>query len=729
MKEPSVLDYVKSRLNPWQKEKVEIPADEIQPVGKAQETTLAVETEQKPLRLPWRVFLALAVGLSAQWVLEPKPQDRNIWLAVGLYAAAIVLLFWAYFVNEFSLPALPEDQSATNPQTFRGKWVLISIPLALAAFLALGETPFTSGNLFTKLNVTLWLLALAAFLRGLWLPEPDAPSFWTRLKGFLQRQSWQINLSRWTLLVLAVSALVIFFRLYNIDGVPAEPFSDHAEKLLDVYDLTQGQTHIFFERNTGREFIQFYWTALIAWVFNTGLTFLSLKLGTAFIGLLTLPYIYLLGKELGGRRVAILALLLAGVAYWPNTISRIGLRFPLYPVFVAPVLFYLLRGLRTQNRNDFILSGLFLGLGLHGYSPFRFVPFVVIAVVALYLLHGASRGMRKQTLVLFTVLVIASVFVFIPLFRYALSPTGREMFSYRALSRLTGEEQAITAPGWCQTENSTQATVCVFLQNTWNAMTMFNYDDGEIWVHSIPHRPALDMTTAVLFVFGYIFLLVRYLRQRRWQDIFLILAVPLLLMPSILSLAFPGENPSLNRAGGALVVVFVIVALALDGLYNALRGDELSSRARQGVALGSVLILLAMSTLQSYSLVFDQFAHQFRAGAWNTSDMGKVIRAFMIEGNSPDNAWVVPFPHWVDTRLVGIQSGLPTVDFALWRDELPQSLENQGNKLFIIKQEDQESVEALRQMYPDGILGLFKSPLEGKNFWIYTVPAPYDSNP
>jgi hypothetical protein len=36
-------------------------------------------------------------------------------------------------------------------------------------------------------------------------------------------------------------------------------------------------------------------------VFGTGLSFLSLKLGTAILGFLTLPFIYLLGKEIGGN--------------------------------------------------------------------------------------------------------------------------------------------------------------------------------------------------------------------------------------------------------------------------------------------------------------------------------------------------------------------------------------------------------------------------------------------
>ena len=75
--------------------------------------------------------------------------------------------------------------------------------------------------------------------------------------------------------------------------------SDHAEKLLDVWDVLHGQTSIFFPRNTGREAIQMYLTAGIIQLFHTGYTFLSLKIGTVLAGLLTLPYIYLLGQGAG----------------------------------------------------------------------------------------------------------------------------------------------------------------------------------------------------------------------------------------------------------------------------------------------------------------------------------------------------------------------------------------------------------------------------------------------
>lgn len=727
MKEPSVLDYLKSRLNPWQKEKIQIPAtggSEDQPhqgvedAGKGAGNPAEEELERSlpstpavaagnegvarlPIysRAPWRTLIALFLALIAQRRLEP-PVNSTIF-SIGLYIIALLILAWAFFDGEFSLPSAEEDSQAQDPLTYHRNSLLAAMALAVMAFLLF------AGNLFTVLNVGLWLAAMLLFVRSLWLANPQKPSFLSSLAGWLKREPFQISISRWAILLFVVALVIVFFRFYRLSGVPGEPFSDHAEKLLDVYDVTQGQTHIFFPRNTGREFIQFYLTAIIAYVLGTGLSFISLKIGTALIGLFALPFIYLIGREVGGKRVALFALILAGTSYWLNTISRIGLRFPLYPAFAAPAIYYLIRGLRRQNRNDFILSGLFLGFGLNGYSPYRLVPFVILLGVGVYLLHRPSRNNRSQTMMMLSVLVLASFLVFLPLMRYAIE--NPSMFSYRAMTRLTGEEQALPGPVWQ-----------IFASNTLNAFKMFNYDDGEIWVHSIPHRPALDIISGALFVFGYIFLFVRYLRKRNWLDLFLWLSVPVLMLPSILSLAFPAENPSLNRTGGAAVVVFVIAGMALEGIYQAVRGTQKNSR--QGLALILVVVLLLMASLQNYNLVFDQFSTQFLQGAWNTSDMGRVIRAFVSAGNSPDNAFVVPFPYWVDTRLVGIQTGYPTKDYAMWREDLPKTESITGSKLFIVKEEDQATITTLRSLYPAGLLGHFTSPIEGKNFWIYTVP-------
>ena len=449
-----------------------------------------------------------------------------------------------------------------------------------------------------------------------------------------------------------------------------------------------------------------YLTALVIKVFGTGYSFSSLKIGTVLAGLSTLPFIYLLGVEISNKRAALFATILAGIAYWPNVISRVGLRFSIYPLFVAPMLYFLIRGLRRSNRNDFIIAGLFLGLGLHGYTPFRIVPFVVLAAVGLFLIHSQSKGFRKQTIIFLLLLTLVSLIVFLPLLRYWLE--NPEMFSYRAFTRLGSIETPLPGPAGM-----------IFVENLWNAMTMFFWSNGEIWPVSIPHRPALDVVSAALFFIGMILLVIRYIRRRNWLDIFLVLSVPLLMLPSILSLAFPAENPTLNRTAGALVPVFLIIGLSIEGFFTSL--ESMLSRPVRKVVWVVGIIFLLWAGYQNYDLVFNQYQQNYSQSSWNTSEIGGAISDFTDSIGPQENAFVVAYPHWVDTRLVGINAGFPNRDFAIWTDDLSKTLNSTGSKLFIVKIDDLESLVTLQDIYPDGVVQRHKSADSNKDFFKYYV--------
>jgi len=747
-KEPSVLDYLKSKLSFGRKPRIEIPESHPIETGSESSVPEAVEAQTVPLEVqaapapaanqlpavsrvpsapfPWLSLVCLVMALIGQRALEPP--DPAATVGIAFYVLALAFLLWAILRGEWR-PAPLAESSTGNRDPLALRWVsfVIAMLLVIPAFIFLGGIQITPNialpkplaalfnlqdNLFTWFNLLVWLAGIALLVRSLWLPSNTGPSVWQRVREFTARHEWQIHISRWTLLVLAFSVVVIFFRVYHIQQTPAEPFSDHAEKLLDVYDVSQGQTHIFFPRNTGREAIQFYWTILMNWIFGTGLSFLTLKIDTVGFGLLTLPYIYLLGREIGGRRVGLLAFFLVGVGYWPNLISRIGLRFPLYPLFAAPTFYYLIRGLRTRNRNDFILSGIFLGLGLHGYTPFRVVPIVVIAAIVLFILHAQSKGARRDAALWLVIVGLISFYIFLPLIRYGLA--NPELFDMRTLSRLSSAEQALPAP-WYQ----------VFASNVWNALLMFNWNDGQVWVNSIPNRPALDIVTGALFLIGAILVLVRYLQKRHWLDLFLLVSIPLLELSSSLSLAFPGENPELNRTGGALIPAFILVALALDGLMTAIG----SGKNRKIFAWVLTAVLLFWSASQSFDLVLNQFDQEFRQNSWNSSEMGAIIKEFGLIYGETDTVWIVPFPYWVDTRLPGVWAGIPNRDFAMFPDHLADTVSVQGTKLFMVKADqqnpdgnDQKSLDILKQLYPQGSLSLHQSPIQGRDFWLYFVP-------
>lgn len=711
MEEPSVLDYVKSLLMPWRK-KITFPSETPELTRAPEESGEVFEetvSERKPVFWPWRALLALVLALAAQSQFEPP--ERNTTLGLVFYCLSLASLIWAIVCDEWVIAELPEDSGQPFSFSIRRHFLLFSVPLILISFILFG------GNQFTSLNLFVWFLTLAYGIWALWLPrgEKTLNKFWNKLVSLIRKPELRINLSIWQLLLFFAMVLVVYFRFVDLAGVPGEMFSDHAEKLLDVSDVLRGQYSIFFPRNTGREAFQMYLTAAVAVVLKTGISFMSLKIGTALAGLFTLPYIYLLGKEVGNRWVGLFALVLAGIGYWPNLISRIGLRFPLYALFAAPVLYYLMRGLRTMNRNDFILCGLALGLGLHGYSPMRIVPFVVVFLVLIYFLHGQAAGKRRHAVLAIGIVAFVSFLVFIPLLRYMVD--NPDMFSYRALTRLGTEERSYPGPVWQ-----------IFLENLWKAEIMFFWKNGNIWVHSVPDRPALDVITAALYFIGAVLILVRYARQRHWQDLFLLLAVPLLMLPSILSLAFPDENPSLNRTSAAIAPVFVIAGIALEGFVRGMYSRATSNWGRMITVLIASAILVG-SAAQNYELVMIRFKQQFLAGAWNTSEIGRVIRGFADSIGDRDTAYVVPYPHWVDTRLVGINAGYPDKDYALWPEDFEQTLPEQRSKLFIIKPENQPALDKLRQLYPEGVLTLHRASLPGKDFLIFLIPARQEGVP
>jgi hypothetical protein len=273
----------------------------------------------QPPPFPWRPLTALLLALAAQTLLEPP---ARLPVALALYAIATGLVIWSFHRGEWTLSSPPPDSHLLSPipQQIRLLPLLASLPLLGAAFYFFGD------NKFTWMNLSLWLAGIVFFLCAFWQSkfqseDEKAAKNKLNLRALCDLRGKKII---WLILLAAALLIAAFFRFYHLAQVPAEPFSDHAEKILDVYDITQGETRIFFPRNTGREAIQFYWTILVAAVFQTGLSFQSLKIGTAIFGFITLPFICLLGKEVANRRAGLLAMLFAGIAYWPNVISRVG---------------------------------------------------------------------------------------------------------------------------------------------------------------------------------------------------------------------------------------------------------------------------------------------------------------------------------------------------------------------------------------------------------------------
>ncbi len=708
-REPTVLDWFKSLLR---FQPIPIP-DEEHPItapptpAAAPRPALARARPSLNLRaLAWpradqlRWPVALLLAFIAQSLLEARTQSLP--LALGLYAVAAALAGWACWRGEAEVPRETEAEASFSLGV-RAR------PLAFAGLFALLTLLTAGGNRFRLSTLLAWSASLYFTLAALWEGPFEVRALWRRARRWLERPRLQVRVEGWTWLVLAGLVVAAYYRFARLDLVPYEMWSDHAEKLLDVVDVLNGTYRIYFPRNTGREAFQFYLAAATARLLGTGISFMTLKIGTALAGFLTLPFVYLFAKEIGGRLTGLLAMVLAGFAYWPNLISRMGLRFPLYPLFAAPALYFLLRGFRTRQRKDFLYAGIAAGIGLHGYSPARAIPVALATAFVVYALHRWRREPLRALIPPFAAVVLASFVLFLPLFRVMLDMP--DYFMMRTLTRVGTLERPYPGP-----------PLQIFLNNVWRGLLMFGWDNGELWILSIPGRPALDWVTAGLFHLGVVMTVVRYVRWRDWRDAYLLLSIPILMLPSTLALAFPNENPAPNRASAAMVPVFTLAALPLAALFDWSRRHWPGRRARLAT-MGAALLLLWGAAAMNGRLVFQDFARQHRESTWNTSDAGRVVRGFAESIGTFDTAHVIPYPHWMDTRLVGIVAGKPTRDYALWREDLDAVAGETRPQLFLLKPEDEASLARLRELFAEGRLFRYDSPIEGKDFLMYFVPG------
>jgi hypothetical protein len=670
--------------------------------GKQQPASPRIPAARAAPPLP---LIAILLAVLAQYLWQFGPRDQ--WpagAALYLVAAALFGLHcWQMPVQEGI-----RHRAGKTPPIVRWRFVLAALCLAAAAY-------FLNSNLqFSVIGVLAWAGALAIFTAGFWsspLPNlstlPDVP-------GLLRRF---FDNPRVPLIAAGVGGAMLlgaFFRLYNLATVPREMTSDHVEKLLDVARIAAGKSSpIFLPTNGGRESMFFYICAVLVHWLGFGLTHYTLKLAAAVCGVLVIPLAYLLAAELTqDKRLALLAAVLLAVGWWPVVIARNGLRFPLAPLFTALTLWLVVRGLRRGSSNELLLGGLALGLGFYGYSAFRLVPLVVAAVCLLSWLHQRRAGSSVTATV---AVAMASIFLIglVPMARYAVDDPAA--FWHRIITRMGQAEVGYTDSAWI-----------VFLRNAWNGARMFSWTADTAWLVSPEGQPALDWVCGALFHLGVVGFAVRYARTREWQYLAVLCCVPILLLPSMLALAFPVENPSLTRSSCALPLVFLLTAFPLRALWQP-AGNSRSSLQAAFWRTAAVCSLVTVSALVNYRIIFTDYAALYQLSAQNTSEIGAVVRGYATSIGNWDTVWVRAYPYWVDTRAVGIAAGRFGWDNVIL-GEAQQRLEELASdpriKLFIFHQSDGEFQSQLQNIFPRGMERRHQSlVVADKDFMSYFVMA------
>jgi hypothetical protein len=390
---------------------------------------------------------------------------------------------------------------------------------------------------------------------------------------------------------------------------------------------------------------------------------------------------------------------LAAVGPWPDLVSRIGLTQGWYPPLAGATVLLLLRGAIRCRRIDFATAGLAMGLAIQTTSMAR--SLVVMAVVLLGVAWIPAHPDRRRRLLagLGVVVVFAGV-AGLPTLVAGRPSTGEVHRSWW-----------IGAADGARDHDSTTGLA----ERTGRALIMPLWSNGPAWNHGGNRRPALDRATAVLLVVGLASIAVGAACRRRLIDLLLLISLPLALLPAVLAPLQPELTPSPLRCGGALATVFVIAGLGLAAIVRS-TASSLAPSAGRLIASATALVFVGLSATAGRTVVHTSFAHVWDESTWNASELGSVVRGAMTLGVTPERAWVVAYPHWVDTRLVAAEAGLPGEDLAIDPGAVRGAARKGRARIFLVHPGDRQTLRTLERELPDAEVISHRSRVPGKSF-------------
>ena len=701
------------------------------------------------------VAIAGIVGLGVLFLAQ-RQMEKHLWTASALLGILVGWGIWLWCIER--QPPTPDHLPELQPQVFdrtrlRLGLMAASIVVAILTWFSLStrETPiggdvgpaysFGPGNNITMPSVIGWLLAIGLWFAATWswqpfrLPKADPSE---------TRKSW-LAFGLLTLITIA-GGWLLFHRLYQ---TPNDMTQDHAWKLLDIINILNGGRPLFLPNNTGREPGQFYYIATLIKLFNLNRDFMALKIGNAIIGTITIPIVYLLGRELGGRKIGLIAASLYAMSKWAWATTRMGLRYPYAPLPAALVIWHLLRYVRMGKRTDVLWAGWWLGVGLYGYIGIRIVPLVITMIFVLMLFDRRRRGMEafKVLATHALMLLITTTLVFLPLGHFMVQYP--ELFWFRVATRTTDTERSIAQSACADfykklgqnfvTEHPNEpnpyenkqinGTVCklqIFGYNNLNMLKSFNWMGDISQVNAVSLDILVDVMTATLLLAAVPYLLWRLFWERSLRWWMAAFALPILAMTSTLNIAFFIENPSTPRAAIMMPMLFVVAAAPLALLTEWIVGvgrKAMFVPARWAVAAIVTVAMLGYGVQQNYVRYFRDFHIQYRNFVPISGEISSAILAYEQRGLDRNDAYIFVWRYWLEGRSISVyMNDIHWHESHFINTDQPLVEPNGKPLLYVINQEDQARLTELQTRFPQGELKRVDSVVPNKWFYTFFIP-------
>lgn len=553
--------------------------------------------------------LALLLAVGAQYGFTGEFFTRNLnsnyyiwgisqWVGCVLLLAAVMLCAWARVPAVWRQNAVPAAGTADDnspPLPSRGRRAVV--PFGFSALAIVAALMFYLASL-----VLFWTVGENALVRFLWLGGVTllvagcALPSWQRRRLLTRRMRLSQSDSLEWLAVALITFAGFLLRYWRLTELPAHVDDDVSLMGWFSLEMLRGGDDRWFGMSGSQH--PFSCNQILAWSMRLfGQDHYGLVMGSVLAGTLTLPFVYLLGRELFGRRAGFVAAALLAGSYTHIHFSRI--LFGPLPTLLLTVGFYsLFRGLRNRRALPFALAGVALGFALLSYDSARVGPVIVLALfLSSFFWRGGNdngeeaAGLRRPTARQWALLATGALLAFGPMLAFAV----RDFFRFHG----RGNDVVLWNPVIWKHTTAKYGTTNFFgvlaeqLKHTLLALHYY----GDASPHCALEKPMVSALGAALGALG------AGLALRRWRDPRCFLPLVWVALTFFLGGVLTSDPPYWPHLNIALPAIMLLAALAAERLGEALFRVEHSRSGAlvYGVALAAVLTWSAAHNWKIYN--------------------------------------------------------------------------------------------------------------------------------
>ncbi len=333
-------------------------------------------------------------------------------------------------------------------------------------------------------------------------------------------------------------------RFFKIDQMPGEIYGDIVIIFQYLARIFSGKWPFDFILSPG----PLYYYVISPIVLVLGESYLTLKIASGIISLLTLAVSYHFVRKLVGKKVGLLTVLIMSFSSWVLIFSRLGNSQIIIP-FVTVLSFYFLYcwiETKTRSRRALSLCIFTASLGWYIYPQTFILPPLICLLIIGYICTAEKLPYSISRIRLLVVTALLFLIFLVPFL--GIVRTDKDNFTKGYIG------------GHVFTQKSKDELLKQFQRNLINGLSMFHFRGDVVFRSNVSSLPQLDIVSGTFFILGIGTFLIR-----DWKKATFFGLVPLvvLVLPSLLVFNQPGEVPSASRTLGATPFVYMFIAYGM----------------------------------------------------------------------------------------------------------------------------------------------------------------------